>query len=887
MIIFGVISALVSCCGNPPATECTEHTDNNGDGICDSEGCGAAVAPIPEEKPGVFNENGELYLFKNGVPTFKFILGNDASSYTIKVKELSETIAKYTKDNAEPAVESYSSEPVDVEILVGTVTNRGEEYKLNKYDYGMTGYTVQQIGTKVVILAGSDDAITTAIKYFRESVLGIKKTSPQFEDLVMPRDKNLESKQNNYSLKDIKIDNLSIRNGYVISYAGSDSHAKNAATALQDELYKKCGIRLETMLDSNAVAAGKGRIFFSTLQNDGEGGGFYVAVNDKNLTFECEYADKSTDLMLDFFAKTVFNQKDEYNFKSDFSYAPDLRNIYYKNYGAKGDGIADDFFAIKAAHDEANKYLLNVHADPDATYRIGNENGSSTITVQTNTYWHGCKFIFDDENVMYTDEAARETSIFTIAPKLNNKTYSSSKVPFKSLDAGAERIEGWEPGSKVLVIIENSSVKHYIRSGHNANSGYNQQEVLLVDEKGYIDPSTPVQWTYEKITKVIVAYLDADAPIEIVGERFDDDGNVIGKTEITTWHNNGPSAYWYYQRNILITRSNVKVSGLKHQFSKYVAPSDGGEGSPYSGFIRVNFAYNIVIDNFTFHSPPAYRDSETDPALRPSGSPNATNGSMGTYEMGARHGCNVTWSNCDQTDFFYYSGSNEGKVHANGNMGTNYCRNLVFNNVWNCSFDAHSGLYNATIINSTLEHLNFIGAGLIKYKDVTVYALKKYAINLREDYGSTWNGNVEIDGLTMKTLKSSKVSDLAIIGAKHTNWNYGYITYLPKNITIRNLVTAEYSFTVENGVRKEKIESYNTHRVSLFLNLNNPTDDYSADMIGVDINRNRMMPTERLDYYTEYTDKYAELGITKPLEFIPPSGVFYKNFEYYINGTLC
>ena len=889
-IIFILLCLLMICislafvgCGEIAPTACVEHTDANGDGICDTDGCGATVEKKPEVEAGVFNENGELFLFKGGVPTFKFILGSDATSQTAQVKELAETIAKYTKDKVEPAVETYSGEAATVEILVGTVENRGDQYKINKYDYGMTGYAIRQIDTKIVITAGSENSIPTALKYFRETVLGIKKNSPQFEDFAMSKDKECNIKQSNYSLKDIKIDGVSVKD-YVISYAEADSYAKNAATALQDELYVKCGIHLETLPASRAE--GK-KISFTTLNNDGVGGGFYVNVDkDKNLVIECEYADKSTSLMLDFFGKNIFNKNGTYDISSDFSYTPNLRDIYYKDFGAVGDGIADDFFALKAAHDEANKYLLNVHADPDATYRIGNLNGSQSITVKSNTYFHGCKFIFDDENVSYTNKAARDTSIFNIASELNTKVYSSSKVPFKSLEAGAKKIEGWEPGVKVLILVENKNVKHYIRSGHNQNSGDNQQEILLVDEKGNIDESTPVQWNYETVTKVTVTYIYADRPIEIVGEEYDKDGNVIGKTEVTTWHNNGPSAYWYYKRNIRITRSNVKISGFKHQFDKYVSPSDGGEGSPYSGFIRVDFAANIVIDNFTFHSPPAYRDSETDPNKRPDGSDPRPSSSMGTYEMGAEHALNVTWSNCDQTDFFYYSGDNIGKVHSNGNMGTNHCRNLVFDNVWNCSFDAHSGLHNATIKNSTLEHINFIGGGLIKYENVTVYAVKKYAVNLREDYGSTWNGDLEIDGLIMKTLKSSKVTSLAIIGAKHTNWYYGYTTYLPQNITIRNLVTAEYSFTVDNGVREEKIETYNTHEVKLFQSLNSPEYNYTADMLGNEKNNNPMIPTKRIDFYTEYTGIYAELGITNKLTFIPPSGTFFKDTEYYIDGVL-
>ena len=78
MLVFGTVLTFVSCGGTTTA-ECTEHKDENGDGICDTEGCGATVE-APKPMADAFNANGELYLFKAGVPTFRFVLGSEAVS---------------------------------------------------------------------------------------------------------------------------------------------------------------------------------------------------------------------------------------------------------------------------------------------------------------------------------------------------------------------------------------------------------------------------------------------------------------------------------------------------------------------------------------------------------------------------------------------------------------------------------------------------------------------------------------------------------------------------------------------------------------------------------------------------------------------------------------
>ena len=252
MLILGTVLTFVSC-GETIPEACTEHKDGNGDGICDTEGCGATVE-APETSADAFNENGELYLFKNGTPTFQFVLGQDAiSKHMGTVEELITVLNKLTDGTEIGCVAQTEGETKAVEILVGTVTNRGEQYNINKYDYGNTGYVVKQIGTKLVVTGGSDTAVASALNYLKNTVFGIKKSNDKFGDFVMAADKAYDKPQDNYSLKDITVAGTSIRD-YVIAYSTTDKPAEANAKHLQTELYNKCGIRLEIMPENKAGA---------------------------------------------------------------------------------------------------------------------------------------------------------------------------------------------------------------------------------------------------------------------------------------------------------------------------------------------------------------------------------------------------------------------------------------------------------------------------------------------------------------------------------------------------------------------------------------------------------------------------------------------------------
>src|SRR5690606_9209261 len=87
-----------------------------------------------------------------------------------------------------------------------------------------------------------------------------------------------------------------------------------------------------------------------------------------------------------------------------------------------------------------------------------------------------------------------------------------------SLTKNQQNIGATFPGNAIVTLM-NSTVKHYIRKGENANSGTNQQEVILVDKDGNVDESTPIIWDYSTVTSANYRRIDENT-LTIKGGKF-------------------------------------------------------------------------------------------------------------------------------------------------------------------------------------------------------------------------------------------------------------------------------------------------------------------------------------------------------------------------------
>lgn len=414
--------------------------------------------------------------------------------------------------------------------------------------------------------------------------------------------------------------------------------------------------------------------------------------------------------------------------------------ISYSDFGAIGDGKADDQNSIVATHAFANENGLSIKANESANYYIGGNDRKAII--QTDTDFGKASFIIDDRNVKN-----RTTPIFEVKTSLDPiklEGVTSLKKSQKKLDLDLDQA--------YLVTVTDTTIRRYIRFGLNQNNGYPQTDNFRIEKSGKIDPKSPIIWDFEQITEITALPID-EKTLKITGGHF------------TTIANQEESKYNYYSRNLLIRRSNVIVDGIKHSVT-----GEGEHGAPYGGFITIQDCADVTVMNSIFTGHKTYS------TIGRAGKPV----SMGSYDLSVNRALNVSFINCSQTndinDRTYW-----------GIFGSNYSKNLLYDNCKLSRFDAHMGVANATIRNSELGHMgiNAIGTGTLLVENSTINSGR--LINLRSDYGSTWEGEFIIkDCVFNPNAGNARQADL-ISGYNSGQHDFGYVCYMPETIKIINL----------------------------------------------------------------------------------------------------
>lgn len=364
-----------------------------------------------------------------------------------------------------------------------------------------------------------------------------------------------------------------------------------------------------------------------------------------------------------------------------------------------------------------------------------------------------------------------------------------------------------------LIIPYNASHKVYRRKGYGSFAGTAMHEVILLDEDGKVSSDTPIMHDYTSLGYIMVYRTDV-TPITVTGGEFT---TLASRVNCITTDENGKrdTLSGYFKRGLEVMRSYTTVKGVEHyiegEFTLDEQLDEDGKiiavGACYRGFFVASNATDITFEDCILSGRRCY--------IRPQG------GTGGTYDFSGAAVNNIVLRNCVQSNFWVTV--NDGEIKAadentEGAMpsmasppgvvavrdsgsrgsfrmhwgigGTNFCKNMVYEGCTLSRYDAHEGLYNGKIKDSTVNCISLTGNGHFEVENLRYFAEGTgYGQNvlfiLRSDYGCTWEGDIVADGVNAYVYTGAGVN-IYLLQHGYSNWYFGYNCVFP-NMELRNL----------------------------------------------------------------------------------------------------
>ena len=426
--------------------------------------------------------------------------------------------------------------------------------------------------------------------------------------------------------------------------------------------------------------------------------------------------------------------------------------VSYEDFGAKGDGVADDSAAIQAAHAYANAHALPVKSKAGAAYNLGSK--PFTATIATDTDWTDSRFFIDDSDV-----SARKVPLFQVIGGQTDDAAKSAVQKLKALLTSLIKKQKAIPLDSPLpcdfyCYIENDGVKQYIRKGPNQNSGVAQRDCFIIRRDGSIDGD--IDWDYSHLTTAEIIPID-EAMLLLQGGVFETKANSI-------LQENG---YDYWHRHITIRRSNVTVCGLVHYIT-----GETSAGQPYAGFLHASKCANLTVEDCFATGHKIYS------TIGAAGCPVQ----MGSYDYLFDSIVHLAIIRCRQNG-----------IHDKtrwGVIATNFCKDTLLDGCIFSRMDTHQGVSSGYTIRRCefgWMGLNAIGKGLLSIEDTTFTGGSMF--NLREDYGSTWNGEVVIKNCRWNARFDGYNANKPVLMRCRNDGthDFGYPCSMPRKLTIDGL----------------------------------------------------------------------------------------------------
>ena len=403
---------------------------------------------------------------------------------------------------------------------------------------------------------------------------------------------------------------------------------------------------------------------------------------------------------------------------------------YYTDSGYTNEYTPDDGIKIRHIHELANLNNVPViNTGGDFVIRQ-----TRHIPVRTNTDLGNTNFLID--------EAGNGGSPYVFRIESDNPE-TQLTLDLGQLHKGQVEIPHLAEYEGYIGIIEDELSHVGLRSG-NAQNYRTKRDLFYIGQGGAIDGE--ISWDYDQVTKVIVKKID-DTYLTFKGGNFIYSGDL-----------DGDGGTGYVHQGILVTRSKTRLETQRVNFEKV-----DGSGVGQYGFYEISKCYDVTLDGIDLKS-----------RLGSAGS---------TYGLTAELVTKLKFKNIDNsaTDDYW------------GVMGSNDVKDMSFENCVIGRIDTHFHAWNLSIEKTRTNGIHVTGVGFLKIDDTVVTNNSSgdgTFVTFRSDYGSIWDGPIEIDDSKLVISKPTNTKHfIAYFGAEALD--FGQDIYFGHSVKIHNF-TFEY-----------------------------------------------------------------------------------------------
>ena len=248
--------------------------------------------------------------------------------------------------------------------------------------------------------------------------------------------------------------------------------------------------------------------------------------------------------------------------------------VCYEDFGAVGDGVTDDFKAIRDAHAYANENGLPVLGTPGKNYlnfdtSLGTDQIFS-VEIRTDVDWQGATITIDDRKLTtYSGSpyyAMAKRHIFDIVPDDECKMFCITapdvlaRIVGDGIGRETKKIDlGIDWDDRIMIIPYYSGHKVFRRRGYSQFAGADTHEIIVIEADGSVSEETPIIFNYKKFDRMEVYKLDSKRAITVKNGNF---------VTLDTRVNHMIDGVWrggYIYRGFDVKRSYTTLENLTHK----------------------------------------------------------------------------------------------------------------------------------------------------------------------------------------------------------------------------------------------------------------------------------------------------------------------------------